>query len=113
MSTVPATLTTVKIHLNSVISIPGAEYLTLDIKDFYYGTLELASNSKVYFEIRKGMPSMWKQAQLPFSFTLVVNDLGVKYVGKETAHHLIRTLNKQYKTTVDWKGNNYLGLNIA
>jgi len=35
--TVPATLTTVKIHLNSTISTPNARYMTLDIKDYYYG----------------------------------------------------------------------------
>ena len=37
-STVPATLTTVKIHLNSVVSANEARYMTADIKDFYYGT---------------------------------------------------------------------------
>ena len=37
-STIPATLSTVKIHLNSIISIPKAKYITMDIKDFYYGT---------------------------------------------------------------------------
>ena len=37
-STVLATLTTVKIHINSTISTPNARYMTLDIKDYYYGT---------------------------------------------------------------------------
>ena len=36
--TVPAALSTVKIHINSTISTPGARYCTADIKDFYYGT---------------------------------------------------------------------------
>ena len=31
-------LSTTKIHLNSVLSTPNAKYLTTDIKDFYYGT---------------------------------------------------------------------------
>ena len=34
----PASLTTVKIHLNSTISMDGDRYTTLDIKQFYYGT---------------------------------------------------------------------------
>ena len=34
---VPSSLATVKIHLNSTISTPGACYLNLDIKDFYCG----------------------------------------------------------------------------
>ena len=37
-SAIPATLSTVKIHLNSVISTPKAKYMTMDIKDFYYRT---------------------------------------------------------------------------
>ena len=37
-STVPVILTTIKIHLNSVVSANKARYMTADIKDFYYGT---------------------------------------------------------------------------
>ena len=33
-----ATLSTVKIHLNSVASTPKTKHMKLDIKDFYYGT---------------------------------------------------------------------------
>ena len=85
-STVPVTLAKIKIHLNSVISTPEAKYITIDIKDFYYGTpmkiyeywhlmlelipdeiikqynlLRIAVNSKVYFRIRKRIPGL-KQA---------------------------------------------------
>ena len=37
-STDTTSLTTVKVHLNSVISTPGARYVTSDISNFYYGT---------------------------------------------------------------------------
>ena len=33
-----ASLTTTKCLLNSTIYTPGAHFMTLDIKDFYYGT---------------------------------------------------------------------------
>ena len=33
-----ASLTTTKCLLNSTISTPGARFMTLDIKDFFYGT---------------------------------------------------------------------------
>ena len=33
-----ASLTITKCLLNSTISTPGARFMTLDIKDFYYGT---------------------------------------------------------------------------
>jgi hypothetical protein len=37
-STKTADLTTVKCHVNSVISTAGARYMTGDLKDFYLGT---------------------------------------------------------------------------
>ena len=36
-STVPASLTTVKLHLNSTIFTPDTHYMSLNIKDYYYG----------------------------------------------------------------------------
>ena len=36
----------------------------------------------------------WKHDTRPISFTLVVDDFGVKYVGKEHADHLMESLKK-------------------
>ena len=82
-STILATLSAVKIHLNSVISTSKAKYMTRDINNFYYRTpineyeygflpldlipdeivqqynlLKIVSNGKVYFKIHKGMPGL-------------------------------------------------------
>ena len=165
-STDTASLTTVKVLLNSTISTKDARFLTLDIKDFYYGTdllvyeyvrmglkdipqeiinqyqlTSLASNGWVYMEIRKGMPglkqagkvanvrltehlakhgyaptprtpALWKHESLPITFTLVVDDFGVKYVGKKHAEHLIRALRELYEISIDWKGEIYIGLTL-
>jgi hypothetical protein len=46
----------------------------------------------------------------PISFTLVVNDFGVKYIGKEHVHHLIQTLKQHYELEEDWGGTRYLGI---
>ena len=81
-----ANITTTKCLLNNLISTPGARFMTLDIKDFYYGTAMaqyeykklalacildeiidqyglrmLSSDGWVYLETRKGMPGL-KQA---------------------------------------------------
>ena len=81
-----ASLTTTKCILNSTISTPGARFITIDIKNFYYNTpmgryeymksslkifpediiaqynlLQLSSNGWVYLDIRKGT-SCLKQA---------------------------------------------------
>jgi len=43
---------------------------------------------------------------------LVIDDLGVKYIGKKTAKHLSDMLQQQYEISEDWTGKNYLGLEI-
>ncbi len=35
------------------------------------------------------MPGLWNHSTRPISFSLVVYDFGVKYVGKENAQHLL------------------------
>ena len=81
-----AGLTTIKCLLNNTISTPGARFMTLEIKDFYYGTAmarykymklalscipdkiidqyslrTLSASGWVYLDTRKGMPGL-KQA---------------------------------------------------
>jgi hypothetical protein len=58
-------------------------------------------------------PGFWKHDWRPISFTLCVDDFGVKYVGIKHAQHLLQTLNEHYETSQDWKGERYLGLTIA
>jgi hypothetical protein len=52
----------------------------------------------------KLVPGHWKHDTRPIQFTLVVDDFGVKYVGKEHAQHLKNTLEQHYKLTCDWPG---------
>jgi hypothetical protein len=166
VSTPTADLPTVKLHLNSVVSTPGAKYMNIDVENFYLGTpmvqfeymwvpvkwippnimaqyalTSLIHNNNVMVEISKGMyglpqagilandrlqdhlakhgytttantPGLFHHATRPISFTLVVDDFGVKYVGTEHAQHLIDTLELQYKITTDWTGSLYCGLTL-
>ncbi len=95
----------------------------------------------VYMEIRKGMPglkqagriandrltthlaksgyrpvpitpSLWTHDTRPVDFSLVVDDFGVKYVGKEHAMHLLEALRGLYTVTEDWEGTLFSGLTI-
>ena len=45
-------------------------------------------------------------------FTLVVEDFGIKYVGEEHFCHLIQTLEKHYRITVNKNGEHYLGMTL-
>ena len=44
---------------------------------------------------------LWKNKHLLISFTLVIDDLGIKYVKKEIAEYLLATLRKQYEISTD------------
>ena len=48
----------------------------------------------------------------PVSFSLCVDDFGVKYVEKEHANHLMVVLSKSSNISSDWKGKIYLGLDL-
>ena len=45
-------------------------------------------------------------------FTLVVDDFGVKVTSEDDATHIIDTLQKYYKITIDKEGKHYLGMDL-
>jgi hypothetical protein len=106
-----------------------------------YNLLDLVSDGYIYIEIRKGMPglkqagrlandrlqthlktfgyapvprtpSLWTHESRPVSFTLVVDDFGVKYIEQKDADHLIHALKQLYEISIDWTGSLYLGLTL-
>ena len=64
-----------------------------------------------YYEC-KHTPGLWRHLTRPSSFMLVVNDFGVKYVGKEHVEHLIKCIKEKYELTEDWSGNLYCGIKL-
>eukprot|EP00804_Cyclotella_cryptica_P024240 CCRYP_021232-RA/>CCRYP_021232-RA protein AED:0.12 eAED:0.16 QI:0/0/0/1/0/0/2/0/402 len=58
-------------------------------------------------------PGFWKHDWRPISFTLCVDNFGVKNVGIKHAHHLQQTLNEHYQMSQNWKGEHYLVLTIT
>ncbi len=57
-------------------------------------------------------PCLFRHASRPVSFTLVVDDFGIKYNGVENLNHLLDTLRSLYDITLDMKGSKYIGINI-
>jgi hypothetical protein len=45
-------------------------------------------------------------------FTLVVDNFGVKYVGKEHADYLIWCIKQKYELTEDWTGDLYCSITL-
>jgi hypothetical protein len=108
---------------------------------FQYNLLPLVSDGHVYIEVQKGMydlpqagilanqllawrlsihgyhqttftPGLWRHVNRPIQFTLVVNNFGVQYVGKEHAHHLIDAIETDYTVSKDWNGGLYCGISL-
>jgi hypothetical protein len=57
-------------------------------------------------------PGLWQHRTRPVSFSLVVDDFGIKYVGRTHADHLLNALAALYTISTDWSGALYCGLTI-
>jgi hypothetical protein len=106
-----------------------------------YDLIELSQDGKVYIEIQKGMyglpqagilanellqrnlakdgyqptqhtHGLWTHGTHPISFSLGVDDFGVKYVGREHAEHLMACIKKKCNSSSDWNGGTYCGLTL-
>jgi hypothetical protein len=120
-----------------VINLSSLPQETID----KYDLIELAQDRKEYIEVQKGMyrlpqagilttellqrnlakdgyrptphtHGLWKHDTCPISFSLVVDDFGVKYVGREHAEHLMERIKKNYNISSDWNGSAYCGLTL-
>ena len=58
-------------------------------------------------------PRLWTHNTRTISFTLIVDDFGVKYENRYDAEHLMKILEDNYESiTQDWKGEIYAGIHI-
>ena len=56
------------------------------------------------------IPGLWKHEWQPITFSLVIDNFGVKYVGEEHAQHLLQTIQKYNECSVKEKGERYCEL---
>ena len=105
--------------LNEIVLPEG--YICCEIQKGMYGLPQAGIIAQQLLEERlekdgyrqsKTTPGLWTHDTRPISFSLVVDDFGVKYVGEENAQHLLDTVRKYYKCSCDWKGEQYCGLTI-
>ncbi len=57
-------------------------------------------------------PGLWLQDTWPILFTLVVDNIRVKYVNSDNVQHLIVSIKKNYSLTKDWTGDLYCGIKL-
>jgi hypothetical protein len=73
--------------------------------------LEQRLNKHGYYQ-SKLVPGLWKHESRPIQFTLVADDFGVKYVGRDHIEHLKKVLKEHYKVTTNWTGGRYIGIHL-
>jgi hypothetical protein len=56
---------------------------------------------------------LWTHKWRPIKFSLVVDDFGVMYVGREHVEHLKAALEENYGISTDWDGALYCGIKIT
>ena len=58
-------------------------------------------------------PGLWRHKWRPITFVLIVDDFGLKYVGKRHADHLLAALTDSYRVTTDWTGSKFAGIDLT
>ena len=58
-------------------------------------------------------PGLWRHRTLPIKFTLVVDDFGIEYVGKDDAENLLNAIKENYEVSVDWEERIYCGITLT
>ena len=58
-------------------------------------------------------PGVWRHNTRRTTFTLAVDDFGIKYFSKQDAQHLFDALQEKYVITTDWSGSTYLGFTLV
>ena len=64
------------------------------------------------YYLSKYTPGLYLHKTRPISFTLVVDDFGIKYVNKSDALHLEKTISNSYPMKSDWEGKRYIGIDL-
>jgi hypothetical protein len=106
-------------NLNAIVTPDG--YIYCEIQKGMYGLPQagiiaqqlLEKNLEKHgYHQSTTTPGLWSHETRPISFTLVVDDFGVKYVGEENAKHLLNAVRQNYKCSCEWEGERYCGLTI-
>ena len=166
VTTHTASMETIKMHWNSVLSTPKAKYCTGDISNMYlmstlpeaeyvrfrydmippriikqYQLELLAVDGFVYARINKAWyglkqggkiahddlvdhlrkhgyvrsgstDGLFKHITRKISFTLVVDDFGIKYERQEDVDHLLKIMRMKYTFKVDMEAKQYIGIHL-
>jgi hypothetical protein len=64
------------------------------------------------YYLARHMPGLWLHKTRQITFSLIVDDFDVKYMGKQHAGHLINALLQSYELTTDWAAKVYSSMSL-
>jgi hypothetical protein len=106
-------------HLRDLCEPDGCIYIMIVLGMYGLPHAGLTTNellqrclNKHGYHQSKLVPGLWRHTWRPIWFTLVVDDFGIKYVGKEHALHLQSALQNYYPISTIWTGNRYIGIHL-
>ena len=67
--------------------------------------------TKGYYEMPH-TPGLWKHIHRPITFSLVIDDFDIKYVGEEKFKHLLNAIKEEYTVKTDETGGLYCGITL-
>ena len=68
--------------------------------------------AKYGYYLTKQKPGLWKHQTRPISFTLVVDDFGIKYTNKDDIDDLFKTIKEKYPLKIDLTGAKYVEIDL-
>jgi hypothetical protein len=107
-----------KYNLNALVV---DDWVYIEIRKGMYGLKQSGLLANQLFQTRlapfgyypaRHTPGLWLHKTRPISFTLIVDDFAVKYVGKHHAEHLWNTLLRTYGLTNDLMATVYSGMTL-
>ena len=100
-------------HYKLDVKVTKDGYVYVEIRRGMYGLpqagliaqklLEQRLNKEGYYQ-SEHTPGLCTHTWRPITFSLCVDDFGVKYIGKIHADHLLTVLQTHYKISRDWSG---------
>jgi hypothetical protein len=119
---------TVRIHENVAITLSRGNnpqavdaWVHIEIQKGMYGLKQAGLLANQLLQTRlapfgyypaRHTPGLWLHKTRPLSFTVVVDDFAVKYVGKQHTEHLRNALLQTYELTTDWTATVYSGMTL-
>ena len=55
---------------------------------------------------------LYKYDTKDISYSLVVDDFGVKFTNKDDIDHLLAAIKEKYPLKIDWDGTKYIGIDL-